>query len=261
MGFYITNANEVCADHSIKDFGDTTPEKNPTHDVTQCGSHSMRVTSVFRRDKFRGQKQIGDNCPFIYGVKRKQNLTVGYQGVKPLVEPFGEIMDKFAADCRDREAGFDVIIPMPSSHKIALIVAKRASAVLRVPYREDVFQKATSDDIETQLAAANMPHEAKVNIGSAVDKARDEQRAFSLSDVKTEFRQYISPVTLASGVAGLGRVLLVDDLYATGQTLIAAKNGLIGSKIATSVESLCLFSPLNGRIRRFRKRIRRSGGR
>lgn len=265
MGFYITDENKVCIDHTIKDFGETTADRNPTYDFTQCQHRAMRITSVFKRYGYDGKgKPIGDNCPWIYGVKRKQNLIVSYSGVKPLVAPFQEIISKFATDCAQRGMQFDVIIPMPSSHRIASVLARRTSEALgKIPIEQGVFLKSTSQDVQNMVDGTDIPRGAKINIVNAISKAAESGKAFSLSDVKPIFRQYVSPVSLVPGQYTWRNILLVDDLYATGQTLIAAKEALFRDLDGLhNVESLCLFSPLNGRIRnKDRKPRGRRGGR
>lgn len=255
MGFYVDKNNKVWADHAIKEFGDTTADNNPTFDTTFCDTWPMRVTSVFKRFGFKGKgKPVGDNCPFIYGLKRKQGLSVGFRGVTPLVTPMATILAKFVTDCAARGVTFDAVLPMPSSHKIASILAKRAGMALVAPVIDGLFHKATSEEIRHAVDNSDIPHAAKVNILNAVTKAVETDAAFSLSEVATRFRQYISPVTLVAPAVPYRSILLVDDLFASGQTLIAAKNALFSSiEGLQTVESLCLFSPLNGRIHNQRR--------
>lgn len=249
MGFYIDKNNKVWADHATRDFGDTTADNNPTYDTTHCDAWPMRVTSVFKRFGFKGKgKSIGDNCPFIYGVKRKQGLSVGYRGIVPLVAPMTKILTRFAGECHDRLISFDAVVPMPSSHKITDILAKRAGRALGVPVVE-LFRQVSSQDVRLAVGNSGFPHKAIVNILNAVNKADASGTAFSLSDVSTRYRHYVNPIARIACNAQFRSILLVDDLFATGQTLIAAKNALYSSiKGLETVESLCLFSPLNGRI-------------
>ena len=88
-----------------------------------------------------------------------------------------------------------------------------------------------------------------MNIFQAINAAQKKNCHFSLSEVKTLYRQYVEPLKLQTLPPGFS-ILLVDDLFASGKTLIAAKDALYTAKPAIQkIESLCLFSPLNGRIK------------
>lgn len=250
MGFYIQD-NKVFVDHEIKDFGDTTDSLNPTSDVTPCIDHPMRVNSVFLRLHHRKDKAAGDNCPLIYALKKKKNLAVAYSGIKPLIYPLNSILGKFLTDCDHRGVSFDAIIPMPSSHNIAAILANRVALMHQVSVQADIFQKASSADIKAIIDGnQDIPREAILNIVRAINISNETGRSFSLSDVNTEYRRYIEPVRLQK-LPDANSILLVDDLFASGKTLIAAKNALFAANPNIKlIESLCLFSPLNGRIKK-----------
>jgi hypothetical protein len=250
LGFYIQD-NRVFVDHGIKDFGDTTDTHNPTSDVTPCTDYPMRVNSVFLRKHHRKDKAAGDNCPLIYALKKKRDLSVVYSGIKPLVHPLNSILSKFWTDCDQRGVSFDAVIPMPSSHKIAAILANRVALMRQVSVLADIFQKASSADIRAIIDGnQDIPREAILNIVRAINISNETGRSFSLSDVNTEYRRYIDPVKLQK-LPAVNSILLVDDLFASGKTLIAAKNALFAANPSIKViESLCLFSPLNGRIKK-----------
>ena len=251
MGFVVKKSGSVLVDHSINDFGDTRVEKNPTSARTLCRTNSLLVSSVIIRHGTSGKQVIGDNCPFIYGLKNKKNLFVGFHAMKTLLLAIDGILDKYACDRINNSVTFDLIIPMPSSHSISNILAKRVHQhFANSELFNTAFRKSDSDDIERQLALKPFSRSARLNIMNAVNKANKSGKAFSLSDVKTSFRKLIAPLTRKQALPEVNNILIVDDLFASGQTLITAKNSIIEQLPNANVEALCLFSPLNGRIRK-----------
>lgn len=255
MGFVVRKSGSVVVDHSTIDFGDTRIEKNPTSSKTLCRSNPLLVSSVIIRHGSKRRRVVGDNCPFIYGLKKKQNLFVGYNAMKTLLPAIDGILGKYASNKNGNNVSFDLIIPMPSSHSISSILARRVQR--HFPNSKlftTAFRKSTSDDIEQQLDQNSFNHGARLNIMNAVNKAKESGEAFSLSDVKMDFRNLIAPLTQEQALPEVNNILIVDDLFASGQTLVTAKNRIMEQLPHVNVEALCLFSPLNGRIRKHKKR-------
>ncbi len=254
MGFIVSKEGWVTIDHSINDFGNTRTEDNPTYAKTRCVERPVDVYSVFLRNKTL-TKAPGDNCPFIYGLKRKQELKVGYGAVKKMLPSLSIILEKFAKQQSGQEKHYDMILPMPSSHKISTILAKRVSMQFdNSKVQSTAFRKANGQDIEAQIASLDLERGVRQNIMNAINIADRENKPFSLSDVLVSNRSHLAPLIQQESIIGAKRVLLVDDLYATGQTVITAKNLIIKDNPSVKIDVLCLFSPLNGRIRPVRTR-------
>ncbi|MCP4323869.1 MAG: phosphoribosyltransferase [Alteromonadales bacterium] len=251
MGFVVNNGL-VSIDHTMDDFGITTPDRNPSSAVTLCKQNKMNVFSIFRRYGYRGSgKPIGDNCPFIYGLKGKRNLYVNKDSIRDLSIPMKIIISKLCNSHNELGKSYDLVIPMPSSHLIAKVLATRITRKFQGSVLlEDVFRKSTSEDIRVQINNKNIPHGAKTDIFNAIQKAESGNKAFSLSDVKTQNRIHIQPISMVNSVNEYNNILLVDDLFATGRTLITAKDLLMKENKESCIDALCLFSPLNGNIRK-----------
>ena len=254
MGFRINNKTKVVhVEHDINDFGHTNVAKNPTHTSFNCANRQIRLSSLFLRTKNKTDKgAIGDNCPLIYALKNKRELSVTYNSFKPLVPNFYEILNKLVIQS-EHQFNFDLIIPIPSSHKLNLIIAKRIARIANCPVDDSIFRKSTADDILSfvQRSDVDLEHPARINIVKAVNKSKKLAQAFSLSDVATAYRHYILPIQLAQSFKVYGkRVLLVDDLVSSGSTLKCAATLLLDFDSKIYVEALSLFSPLNGRLKR-----------
>lgn len=257
MGFRIDQNQVVHLDPSTQEHGDTRLKSNPTTTKTHCGHRPLTVHSLILRRAAKGSKKSnGDNCPLIYALKRRDGLSVTYSSVKPMIELFNKLLNKIKTQIDRDNAHYDVIVPMPSSHKLSLWLAKRFSEITRTPVIENALQKVDSDAVEQQLlldryGEQRIPHEARTNIMNAVKHARRYGKPFSISQVATQYRKYLIPVNVRdTELPRDARVLLVDDLFASGRTLIAAKNEIIERYPQVQIEALCLFSPLNGRARK-----------
>lgn len=257
MGFIVNPSGLVSVDHSINDFAETTLFRNPASATTK--SHpKMTVHSAFIRrarkqaSKTKGSAQvIGDNCPFIYAVKGKiPGLHINTQTIRDLVNPLNEILNKFIEQQAQNNVSYDLIVPMPSSHRISDILATRLSRKAKVTMNTSIFRKSTADDVTDMVNTdRDIPHNAKLNIIAAINLAKQEGKSFSLGDVKTDYRHYIRPLSLHGRIPVCEKVLLVDDLFASGRTLITARDELLSAKPGLRIDAFCLFSPLNNRIR------------
>lgn len=225
--------------------------------MTHCKNAPLEVCSLlFRTKNSTNKREVGDNCPLIYALKQKENLHVSYSSIKGLMPDLNRIIAKYIDNVSNSGDRFDAIVTVPSGHSIVSMLAKRLSKVLNVPVDDQMFRKANGNDIKQELlndrfGDSQIPRGPRVQIMNAVSKANEENRAFSMSDVHTKNRNYISPLWISNALnRRYYSVLLVDDLFASGKTLIHAKNCLIADNVCTSVKAVCLFSPLNGKIKR-----------
>ncbi len=260
MGFIVQPSGLVTVDHDLNDFAETTLVNNPVSLKTK-NKPTMELFSVFLRRshkdaaKTSGHSQnIGDNCPFIYALKRKTpGLFINKKTIKDLIPVFYEIIDKFIENQKKAGFQYDLIVPCPSSHPIAKILAKRVSRKANVTLIDSPFRKSTACDVEDILSSSSeIPRGDRVNIMNAVSKSREENRPFAVGDVRIRSRRYITPLLLDTDLLERGRILLVDDLVASGQTLIVARKVIEQKHPELSVDSLCLFSPVNNRLKKIK---------
>ena len=252
MGFYVTESGFVGVDHSIKNFGDTTVQTNPTKARTACG---LVVHSVFLRQSNRASKSdVGDNCPMIYALKGKQGLYTTKRQIHILNQSFAVILANFVT-----ENCYNYIIPMPSSSNISKILANRVKRSIKHSILLDLFKKISVLDAANQInMSVDLEYADKAALRMAIKRQKNtvgELGEFSLKEVKTPLRKFISPVVIHDHkelpvFTGTPKFLLVDDLFSTGTTLLAAKRAILNLYPTAHVEALCLFSPLNGRIKK-----------
>ncbi|WP_156875444.1 hypothetical protein [Phaeobacter inhibens] len=248
--------DEVIVDHTSKEHLHTTEKGNPV--LSRLGP--MQVHSVFRRLKASGKnrrnrsaKQIGDNCPLIYALKGSENLWVSRHSIKQLNTYIPLIISTI---CDALEGDVDCIVLIPSRHPLAKMLASRLGKAIGIPVHEHIFRKATFFEASTRVRALLSN---KANIIGAGVSPDDEKRLrrivkvgmqqaaapYSAKDIGTSLRQHFDPLKFRGGTSPLGtedRVLFVDDLLATGETLLAAHDLLYVPGEQTSSRAATWFS-------------------
>lgn len=230
MGLTINNGL-VSVDHSVPDHLHTTQNGNPT----QGKMGDLVVHSVFKRlknsakfSKDRSQKIIGDNCPLIYAVKGTDGLRTDVASIKRLLEYTPEII---SCICDKLDGQIDGLIPMPSSFPLASWLAKRVQREMGLPIYTDVFRKSTKLEaaaraeglISTPSEELTKPQRRQLrNAVKGVRKTEGE--IFAAKVVKPNLRGYFDPIQW-NGLEcpKTYRLMLVDDLLASGGTFLAAQ--------------------------------------
>jgi hypothetical protein len=248
LGLRIEN-NVVIVDHSVNEHLETTVSNNPTTDWID----GLPVYGIFQRkfhsaklSRGRRSKTLGDNCPLIYALKGKDDLTVEFSSIKSLNENIPTIIQNVLTSIGDN---FDAVVAMPSSSPLSAILAKRLSRASGRPHFCDMFSKTTN-----AAAMANVtyllnqskhpfPKRDDVDVRNALQfLSRISHELYAAKNIKTHIRKYFTPLAINAVPAQLGadsRILLVDDLLATGETLRAAHAflvtlGMQGPHVATT---------------------------
>lgn len=90
----VVQGNVVKVDHYNKEWLKTRPQGNPTKEEID----GLAVYSLFKRllasakSRRKHRKIPGDNCPIIYALKGKDNLTTDISSIKKLRSSYDEIV-------------------------------------------------------------------------------------------------------------------------------------------------------------------------
>ncbi|SEK56506.1 Phosphoribosyl transferase domain-containing protein [Colwellia chukchiensis] len=226
----VVQGSVVKVEHSNKDWLKTTPHGNPTKENIE----GLLVYSLFKRllasrksrRKYR-DKIPGDNCPIIYALKGKDNLTTDITSIKKLRLSYATIVSVFQASEPD---GYDLVISMPSAYNISSIIGKRLARTFTAQHSYDFLRKLTIEEAFNLLDRADISVEEHKTLSHRLRKQMNEkgfQGDFSLKGIPVPFRSEFPPLCLNNtGIENLEpkRILLVDDLLATGTTLKTAYN-------------------------------------
>lgn len=224
----VVQGNVVLVDHDNNDWLKTTPHGNPTKEVVDdlivhCFFKRLLASKKLRR-KHRNNIP-GDNCPIIYALKGKDNLKTDISSIKKLLVSYWQIVNDFKAN---EPNGYDFVISMPSSHNISRIIGKRLATTFRAQHSSDFLRKLTIDEAFEVLDKADISVEEHKALSHRLKKQLQEKGFkgnFSLKGIPVQFRSEFPPLCLNKSSINIKpkRILLVDDLLATGTTLKTAR--------------------------------------
>ena len=247
MGLVIIGS-KVIIDHNVKEHLITTAHGNPKKYQVQNTTGTLDVFSIFTRLKQTSQqrrerdsRKIGDNCPLIYALKGKDQLTTGYQSIRELL-----INGRSIVANNFQPLTNTILVPIPSSHSIVGHLTHELSTLLNLSINENLLKKASMQSALADLDAAinaNQSYTEKKELRNARTRIAKSE-AFALKDVPTKYREVIRPIVAGPGIAqsALQSVVLVDDLVATGTSLISAKNILLAQHPGLHCSAVTLFS-------------------
>ena len=240
----------VIVDHNATEHLNTTRDGNPT----QSKLDDLLVHSVFKRlknsakfSKDRQQKVIGDNCPLIYAVKGSDGLSTNVTSTKRLLEHTQGIISDI---CEKIDGEVDGVVAMPSSFPLANWLAKRVQRETGLPIFNDVFRKSTKIEAATRAVALTPPRTAGIGkeqrkqLKNAVKKVQKiEGDIYAAKVVSPSLRAFFDPIQWQGlDCPNTHRLLLVDDLLASGGTFLAAKSLLEAHGWVSPLHSVTWFS-------------------
>lgn len=247
MGLIIVGS-KVIIDHKTNEHLITTQDGNPKRYRVQNSGGELDVFSIYTRLKQTSQqrrerdsRKIGDNCPLIYALKGKDQLTTGYQSIRELL-----INGRSIVANNFQPLANTILVPIPSSHSIVGHLTHELSILLNLSINENLLKKASMQSALADLDAAinaNQSYTEKKELRNARTRIAKSE-AFALKDVPTKYREVIRPIVAGPGIAqsALQSVVLVDDLVATGTSLISAKNILLAQHPGLHCSAVTLFS-------------------
>lgn len=201
---------------------------------------SLLVYSIFQRLKSTKKNSIGDNCPLLFALKNQKNLTTNITSIKLLIPHLNIIIKKIPIN-------YDIIIPMPSKYNISSILGKRFEKINQSSQTINVFSKKTLISLENEVKSLLIDKRDKKIILDRISLQKDNNDiTISLKDIPINLRQYLNPLRINENITNLSnkKILLIDDLLATGTTLLNAKKMLENDFMNIEIHSATLFSSI-----------------
>jgi len=242
MGLTI-KGNSVDVDHSHNQLLNTSRHGNPYVQIAGVGVDEIVVYSTFQRHMTPRSMsrdpniKKGDNCHLLYALKGKNGWNTTFGAVRRLMLHFDAIVE----DMIDQSGEFDAVISMPSGHSVSRLYGERIATRYQCPFYNNVFTKVSKQDARTQLAAANLSYPERKMLQNRIGK---ENGDFTMKDIPTDYRKIFRAVDLqaANIPPGCESFLLVDDLLASGSTLVEARRQLLAAVPGAHIAAACLFS-------------------
>lgn len=204
--------------------------------------NGLKVVSIFQRS-IVAQDDLDGN-PLIYALKGKFGYSMPYASFREILGCAAAILPGALADF-----DYDMVVPLPSSSKVAAIFAKRAARARGNCPILHCFDKATFGQALASarpIAQVQKRHrrDYKAQLGQ-LQKA-STLATFEMKRVKLSLRPYFTPLVgngLAAHAAG-ARILFVDDILGSGSSLIAA-NAALQPYGPASMAAITIMSPLS----------------
>lgn len=244
MGFNVDNIKKiVTVDHSHNNFSITSVKGNP---IVKTFS-GLIVSSIFKRTKAeRSPEDLGDNSPMIYALKGLHGLSISNKQVSHLLPNAYEIANEILAQ---RGNEWDYVIPMPSSHEVANILALRISRKTSLEaYSPDVLKKITCDDMREQIKGIETTSRIRSKLNQCVKRFAKKNGWDSDFQIKSitprNLRKLVNPLIFSEEekCVSLKKILLVDDMVTSGTTLKSARNLLQAHYPGITIEAMTIFS-------------------
>lgn len=213
----------------------TDPALNPSFTVIK----KLTIHSIFKRE--RHNSLSGDGNPLMYALKKKNNYSIDKTEIIKFFPDFYQILGKYLVGNVSLN-----IVPMPSSHGISLGLAKRIQR--QIPnsvLAPHLFSKRNCQQVYNDLITIQNPPKSYEFKQLLASLKKNPNLPLSLKEVDVKLRKHTNPLTLNGPLPIAGApVLLVDDLLATGTTLVCARDLLCGANVGLNVSGLCLLSGL-----------------
>jgi len=248
MGF-VVDQNIVLVDHSIDDYAITEARKDKSPCIGFYKRQNLYTYSIYyRTGKKKGN--LGDNCPFLYALKKRDDLFTNRKTIKDMREEFLLIVVMIKHMIINNHVKVDYIVPMPSSHPYAKHLAKiiKRVAFPNAVIKNDLLLKKENEEILKEVQNLNINSKDIHQISSSIRAASKQNKRFTVSSINTALRRHISPLKIVGNVRP-GNYLLIDDLIASGSTIISARKAIQNKERDAEVFALSMFSSLNNRTR------------
>jgi len=248
LGITVDDNRVVTFTSETEQLVNTSLDANPNYHKL----NDLIVHSVFKRLYSR---QGGDGNPLIYALKGQKGFSITLKECGKFNPNISAILDRLM-----QKKDYEVILTMPSSHKVVEIFAKKINRRTsdRCILINNIFTKKTFREVYADLQDLPLTPKYKKDIIAlrrSLEKelSRNPNKIFSMKEVATKDRMFIRPLKIdltqidkIQEIKGKS-ILLVDDLLASGTTLTSANNLLRDLEISENIEAICLLGKLGNK--------------
>lgn len=209
--------------------------------IVQAGN--VMVHCIFQRTKFGDIKRDGN--PLIYALKGTFGYRIDKRWKRWLHRRAVYVARKVVFP-----GAHDIIIPLPSSKDIARTIAR--SARIRLGPNaivSEIFRKPTvAYVLENSPVPTDVPAEFRVDYKMALNELgkANPRATFKMGKITPRVRHLLECVDIepSARLPHWKRIILVDDLFASGATIACAERLLARYFKPVSVVGLALLGPL-----------------
>lgn len=221
MGIDVSATNVVTVNDQHENGVDTSAAGNPT----RTRFKGIPVLHVLRRNT-RGRRR-DDGNPLVHALKGRKGFSIMPHWKGVVMARAQAILAAAAGDLQ----GFDFVMPMPSSSpfcaEFAALVAVAANAPILEP---DFLRKRKVGEMlaEAKASPPSVGKRWRTALASQMHswEGANPDATYQAKDVDVHLRQFFDAFTLDGDVPNLQdrRILVVDDVFATGSSLSAMRH-------------------------------------
>lgn len=236
MKFHITENQQVICEPSPK-------QKSLIQITLTQNMNLFYVIQRFKRGRSKNQQSsLGDNCPFLYGLKQLDGLSVTQQ--------YQDIFYRFATEKVQQHFHenfpFDYIVLLPSSHDITQNWAEQLG--YDIPILNNILRKKFNYEIKQEIDQLYQTKQIDKKIYTIItQKCIMDNDVFALKHIPIPYRPWIKPLALnplTDHDLNGKRLLLMDDICSSGTSLLIANEILRQTYDIDRLDALTLFGKI-----------------
>ena len=213
-----------------------------TRPIASTAILGFDTVSIFRRR--RSTHDVHDGNPLIYALKGKKGFTLPTQDFREIYGRAAQILPSALG----MVPTFDVVVPLPSSSNVSRILAQRVVRASPNCYLLECLEKATVGQALSHMPAPGaIPKRLRRDYKELLNNFQSlpKNSLVEMKRVKFQVRHYVSPIVALPSASGCSqlRVLLVDDVFGSGASLLSSASALSAYK-PTNVSALTFMSRL-----------------
>jgi hypothetical protein len=238
MGIEVSKTNQVSINHRHENGVDTSLDGNPSRGHLK----GIPLVHVFRRNHNGSRRDDGN--PLIFALKGMRGFSITPFWEKQLMKRAVQIISSASEDF----AEIDYCMPVPSSSPLCGKFAALVAHTLEKPIIDPTFLRKMKVGEVLAEVKANPP---RVRLGLKVAftsqlstlERTDQNREWQAKEVDISIRHLFHSFILEGEAPPLAdrHVLLVDDLFATGSSILSLRQ-VVQNQLGASVSAMCLLS-------------------
>jgi len=240
MGIEVSADKVVTLNDQHQNGVDTSVDGNPA----KGRFRGIQLLHVFSRNQ-RGARR-DDGNPLIHALKGRRGFSIAAHWQSQVMCRAKAILEKAA----EQFQGFDYVLPMPSSSpfcaEFAELVAQATCAPILNP---DFLRKRRVEEVlaETKANPPKVVGRLKTALASQLYawEKTNPKAIYQAKDVDVGLRRFFNAFALEGEAPDLQgkRVLIVDDVFATGSSLASLRE-IVGNQLGAEVSAVFFLSGL-----------------
>lgn len=246
MGITVDKHKVVRFDPTSEQLVSTSIAANPSSNRL----NGLLIYGAFKRlYNKEGDRKDSDGNPLIYALKSTSGFSISMKECAKFSANLSIILNKILV-----KKFYEIIIVMPSSKPIAkrFSIKIQRKLGLDILILTDVFTKKTIEEVYNDLIVLQVKQEDRkdlIALRRALEPklAREPKTIFSMKEIVKKHRKFIKPlkynpefIVELPHLKGKS-IVLVDDLLASGSTLVSAYELLLDREITNNIEAICLL--------------------